>query len=278
MSDSAHTWEGAVLWLRAQPDQAELVRACFYDDPLLAAAERYYRSSEWAAARQLLPADPGCALDIGAGRGISAYALSREGWRVAALEPDPSAVVGAEAIRGLARDAGLEIEVVQEWGERLPFADASFELVHCRQALHHARDLTQLTREIARVLRPGGRFVALREHVISRKRDLPAFQDAHPLHHLYGGERAYLLREYENAIRAAGLRLTAVLNPLQSDINLYPRTQGELKRQLAQRLHLPIARLVPDGVLHLAGYLLSTPGRLYSFVAERTPTTLPAHG
>ena len=49
MSDSAHTWEGAVLWLRSQPDQADLVRACFYDDPLLDAARRYHRSIEWAA-------------------------------------------------------------------------------------------------------------------------------------------------------------------------------------------------------------------------------------
>jgi hypothetical protein len=42
MNAKAITWEEAVLWLRNQPDQAELVRACFYDDPLPAAAERYY--------------------------------------------------------------------------------------------------------------------------------------------------------------------------------------------------------------------------------------------
>jgi SAM-dependent methyltransferase len=269
MNDSLQTWERAVLWLRAQPEQAELVRACFYDDPLLAAAERYDRSSEWAAARRLLPATLGPALDIGSGRGISAYALSREGWSVVALEPDPSPVVGAAAIRGLARDAGLDIEVVQEWGERLPFPDASFDLVHCRQALHHAHDLAQLCREIGRVLRPSGRFVALREHVISRKQDLPAFQAAHPLHHLYGGEYAYLRAEYERAIEGAGMRITAVLNPLQSDINLYPRTLSGIKREMARRLRLPVAGVIPDGVLRLLGALLRTPGRLYSFVAEK---------
>jgi len=273
-----HSWEHAVLWLRAQPEQAELVRACFYDDPLLSAAERYYQSTEWAAVRELLPARPGRALDIGSGRGISAYALSLGGWSVVALEPDPSPVVGAEAIRALARDARLDIEVVQEWGERLPFADASFDLVHCRQALHHARDLTRLCREIGRVLRPGACFVALREHVISRSRDLRAFQDAHPLHHLYGGERAYQLREYEGAIEAAGMRLKAVLNPMQSDVNLYPQTLPQIKRQIAQRLHLPIARFLPDAALRLLGNLLSTPGRLYSFVAERNPSTPATHG
>ena len=62
------------------------MRACFFDDPLAAAAERYYRSSEWAAVRALLPPRPGLALDLGSGRGISAYALARDGWRVVALE------------------------------------------------------------------------------------------------------------------------------------------------------------------------------------------------
>ena len=82
MSDSTHTWEDAVLWLGSQPDQADLVMACFYDDPLSAAAERYYLSSEWA----VLPPRSGLALNLGSGRGISAYALARDGWRVVALE------------------------------------------------------------------------------------------------------------------------------------------------------------------------------------------------
>lgn len=269
MSDSLHTWESAVLWLRSQADQAELVRACFFDDPLLGAAERYYQSTEWAAVRRLLPPRPGRALDVGSGRGISAYALGRDGWNVAALEPDPSPVVGAAAIGGLARDAGLDIEVVREWGERLPFPDASFDLVHCRQALHHARDLRQLCQEIGRVLKPGACFIATREHVISRKEDLPAFLEAHPLHHLYGGENAYLLDEYKAAIEAGGMRLRKTLNPLQSEINLYPQSMRDVKRQIAVRLRFPVERLIPDFALGWLGHLLDQPGRLYTFIAQR---------
>ena len=33
MSARHETWEEAVIWLKAQPDQAELVQACFFDDP-----------------------------------------------------------------------------------------------------------------------------------------------------------------------------------------------------------------------------------------------------
>ena len=268
-NDKPLTWEEAVLWLRDQPGQRELVEACFYDDPLLAAAKRYYASTEWEAVKRLLPSRPSRALDLGAGRGISAYALARDGWKVVALEPDPSSIVGAGAIRSLSKEAGVDIDVVQEWGEQLPFADAEFDLVHCRQSLHHARDLGRLCAEIGRVLKPGGRFVATREHVISRKEDLPRFLEGHPLHYLYGGENAYLLREYRSAIEAAGIRLTGVFNPLQSDINVFPETLQGMKRRIARRVGLPIHNLIPQSALGVLGKMINHPGRLYSFVGEK---------
>ncbi len=263
------TWEEAVLWLRNQPEQRDLVRACFFDDPLGEAAERFRESSEWRALRAYLPARPGRALDLGAGRGIASYALARDGWATTALEPDGSAVVGAAAIRALAAEKRLDITVVQEWGERLPFADASFDLVLGRQVLHHARDLGQLCREVARVLRPGGTLAATREHVLSRREDLQAFLDAHPLHHLYGGENAYLVSEYTRAIEDAGIRLTHVLNTYASDVNLFPETTATVKAALARRLGLPSPRLVPDLALRVLGALSNAPGRPYTFVGRR---------
>ena len=43
------TWEEAVEQLRRDPAQEELVRSCYYDDPLIAAAERFAASEEWEA-------------------------------------------------------------------------------------------------------------------------------------------------------------------------------------------------------------------------------------
>ncbi len=268
MKDELMSWEEAVSWLKRQPDQAELVRACFFDDPLLAAAQRYAASSEWAAVRNLLPSQPGKALDVGAGRGISSFALARDGWDTVSLEPDGSSEVGAGAIRRLAAEAGLRIEVVEQWGERLPFPDKTFDLVHCRQVLHHARNLLSLCREIGRVLKPGGIFIATREHVISRHEDLDAFLAAHPLHKLYGGETAYMLQEYEGAIRGAGIRLMSVLNPWQSDINLFPETIAGLRRRIAARFFLPPG-LIPNILLKWRGALDATPGRLFTFVGRK---------
>src|SRR5579862_2301134 len=96
------SWEDAVSWLRSQPDKAQLVLECYYDDPPLAAARRYYASGEWQAVRALLGTMRGRALDVGAGRGIASYALARDGFEVTALEPDPSELIGAGAIRALA--------------------------------------------------------------------------------------------------------------------------------------------------------------------------------
>jgi ubiquinone/menaquinone biosynthesis C-methylase UbiE len=187
---SFSSWEDAVRWLIAQPDQQALVQDCYFDRPALAAAHRYHQSDEWNAVRTLLPTHPGSVLDVGAGMGITSYALALDGWQTTALEPDPNPLVGAEAIRQLAEEAKLKITVVETWGETLPFADASFELIHARQVLHHAHDLRQFCVESYRVLKPGGRLVATREHVISHPNHLQKFLENHPLQQLYGGEHA----------------------------------------------------------------------------------------
>jgi SAM-dependent methyltransferase len=271
------TWEEAVIWLRDQPDQRQLVLDAFYDDPLVGAAERYFLSTEWQAVSALLRNRTGKALDVGAGRGIASYALARNGFVVAALEPDPSAVVGAAAIRSLSAETGLPIEVVNEFSERLPFAGETFDVVFARAVLHHTRDLNGACREMFRVLRPGGILIAAREHVISKEADLPQFLRQHPLHHLYGGEHAFPLNSYVGALRDAGFPAIEILAPLRSPINLFPHTIDTLRDTVIERLTQkfpagPIWRTALAST-SLFAWLLSVaerfdnrPGRLYSFV------------
>ena len=263
------TWEQAVDWLRAQPDQAALVRACYFDDPLVDAARRFHEGPEWRAVRDFLPASCGTALDVGAGRGIASFALAADGWRVTALEPDPSRLVGAGAIQALASQAAVNITVVQEWGEKLPFEDGSFDLIHARQVLHHARDLEALCQELTRVLKPNGMLIATREHVIDKPEDLPVFLDSHPLHHLYGGENAYTLKRYLGALEGAGLRMRHVLSPWETPVNYFPMTELDVRRAVSKKLRFPFPAFLPAALICWVSKRLRSPGRLYSFVGVK---------
>lgn len=266
------SWESAVSWLRDQPDMNRLVRDCYYDDPLSAAAARFYESSEWGAVHALLSdikLGDKDALDIGAGRGISSYALARDGWKVVALEPDPSYVVGAGAIKRLCDENMLNVRVVESKAESLPFADCSFDLVYTRQALHHASDLEVFCGEVKRVLRPGGLFLATREHVLDYEKDLQRFLDAHPLHNLYGGEHAYTLGRYLTAFKEAGLQVAEVLATYDSDINLFPATKKLIRDKVRQKTGIPVSSAIYDRLVAPAlNMFVRTPGRLYTFAVK----------
>lgn len=274
------SWEDAVTWLRQQPDQLDLVHDAYYDDPLITVANRYWKSGEWEEVKAYLGSTTGAALDVGAGRGIASYALAKEGFAVTALEPDGSALVGTGAIRKLASESQLNIQVVQELSESLPFEDGYFDVVFARAVLHHTNDLQAACKEFQRVLKPGGQFIAIREHVISRDSDLQEFLRSHPLHKLYGGEHAYLLEEYIGALRSAGFHIQVTLKPFDSVINFSPYTEVSLKDELIDKLVIPnwlrkLPRSILDvpGIWSLARRVLSMvdhrPGRLYSFICER---------
>ena len=278
MSDNQLTWEEAVQWLKSQDDRQELVKACYYDDPLLESAQRFVNSEEWQAVHDISKDwMHGKVLDLGAGNGISSYAFAIAGCQVTALEPDPSEIVGAGAIAKLAKEANLDIEIIQNFGESLPFVDNSFDIVHGRQVLHHAKNLPKLCQEAARVLRPNGLFIATREHIISEYQDLEIFLQTHPLHQLYGGENAFLLKQYYEAIAQAGLILRDSYGQYQSVINYAPTTRSQHQQNIANKLEKYLGSRLAKWICSQPNFIElinniytwrdRTPGRLYSFVA-----------
>jgi 2-polyprenyl-3-methyl-5-hydroxy-6-metoxy-1,4-benzoquinol methylase len=96
-------------------------------------------------------------LDIGIGEGQSSALLARAGAHVTGIDVSGK---GLERAQELARRCGVKIDFKQMAGEELRFEDASFDAVLCVSAYHHM-DLEKATREIARVLRPGGRVVLI---------------------------------------------------------------------------------------------------------------------
>ncbi len=273
------TWEEAVRWYRAQPGNEAEVRNNYFDLPVLQAAERYAASEEFAEVLRLLGAGNGRRiLEPGAGNGIASYALARNGWQVTALEPDSSSEVGAGAIRQISAQSGLPIEVVQEFGEKLPFKDESFDAIFARQVLHHASSLDQMVSELARVLRRRGLCLATREHVADNEEQLSAFRNEHPLHKFYGGENAYPLARYLDGLAKAGFRIKKVWGPLESILNYFPGTESERRqtlRQVAGHSYLRFGRLLAwsenfqQQQLERFTQRDQTPGRIYSFLVEK---------
>src|SRR5262245_38597033 len=91
-------------------------------------------------------------LDYGCGHAMAGIVLARRGARVTAF--DLSAGYLAEAHRRATAN-GVALDLVQADGERLPFADATFDRIWGNAILHHL-DLTIAALELRRVLRPGG--------------------------------------------------------------------------------------------------------------------------
>jgi 2-polyprenyl-3-methyl-5-hydroxy-6-metoxy-1,4-benzoquinol methylase len=108
-------------------------------------------------------------LDLGGGMGGTSVALALAGAAPLAFEYNRAY---CDIIRLRAARYNLALPVVSGAGERLPFADASFDLLICWDVIEHVQDPERLLAELARVLRPGGRALIT---VINRF----AFRDPH---------------------------------------------------------------------------------------------------
>jgi len=101
-------------------------------------------------------------LEIGAAKSWAAQHLLPRGCEYVACD------LLVDPIIGLGRGSFFERRAVpylriQADGERLPFADGSFDVAFCVATLHHALDLPAMVRELARVTRRGGSVAALNE-------------------------------------------------------------------------------------------------------------------
>jgi ubiquinone/menaquinone biosynthesis C-methylase UbiE len=111
-----------------------------------------------AKLRKALGREPGQyprSLEIGSGTGYFTLNLLRAGLIGEATCSDISPGM-LDTLSGNAQRLGLDVRTEPADAERLPFADASFDLVLGHAVLHHIPDLPRAFAEFERVLAPGG--------------------------------------------------------------------------------------------------------------------------
>jgi SAM-dependent methyltransferase len=286
------TWEETIIQIRKEPEYSLLVEQAYFDADLLLNLSRFKESEEFKETLDFLKHFklPLKLLDIGSGNGISAVAFAQLGYEVHAVEPDPSNTVGAGAIRILKEQLQLDnLFVYESLAEDIAFDSQSFGVVYVRQAMHHAANLEKFVAECLRVLKPGGRLLTVRDHVIFDKKDKEWFLEMHPLHKFYGGENAYTPEEYKNAFAKAHGIVLKELSYYDSVINYAPETTSDIetkikkfresfKPQLKKRLGL-LGSL--PGMVSLYFLFLGNknkdvlderkvPGRMYTYIVTKS--------
>lgn len=126
------------------------------------AHSRLYHEHTLDLLTRLVPPE-GVVLDDGCGNGLM-FDHFASGDRAARMDR----LYGIDLSAGMLGYAKKRFDTVGKPGAmvrgdacRLPFADATFDVVYARSMLHHLPDPKAGAREIARVLKPGGRLVAL---------------------------------------------------------------------------------------------------------------------
>ena len=104
------------------------------------------------------PVPGGTVLEIGSGRRGTGLRLALDVFgagRADGVELHPASVA---ACRAAVADLGDRVRITEGDATSLPAADAAYDAVFAYHLLHHAQDWRRAVREVARVLRPGGRF------------------------------------------------------------------------------------------------------------------------
>jgi len=187
-------------------------------------------------------------LDIATGGGHTALAFAPHVREVVATDLTAKMLAAAEAFVGGQGVSNVRFEHAD--AEALPFADGSFDIVTTRIAPHHFPNPQQYVREVARVLRRGGRFV-LDDNMAPEDAELGEFMNRFEQWRDPSHVRAHSVGEWRAWIEAAGMTVEHV-DPLERKGYDFP--------SWSERMHMPAAERSA-----LEAWLIAAPERCREF-------------
>ncbi len=146
---------------------------------LLSALLSFGQDPRWrrALVDALAPAAGERVLDVATGTGmVAAELLGRSDCVVVGLDQSPDMLAGARARFAGRAELVERVQLVEGEAEQLPFADASFDALTFTYLLRYVDDPAATLRELARVVRPGGRIASLEFGVPPRARARAAWR------------------------------------------------------------------------------------------------------
>lgn len=126
-------------------------------------------------------------LDVGCGTGAVMQLAQTLGYRAHGIDMSPDALTYCKA---------KNLTVTLSTAEKINFPDASFEVVVALDVLEHVQDHAAAVREIARVLKPGGIFIA----TVPAHPELWSYHDV-ALHHVRRYRQAEFVAVLNSALR-----------------------------------------------------------------------------
>lgn len=167
-------------------------------------------------------------LDLGCGGGLDVFlAAAKVGpaGRAIGIDMTPAMIerARANAAAGVNGQPYTNVEFRLARMDALPLPDASVDCVISNCVINLASDKAAVFREIARVLRPGGRLAV---SDIALKQPLPPALSADIAAYVGCIGGALLIDEYRAGLRAAGFSAVEIVDT-GADLNIYARVEGQ---------------------------------------------------
>lgn len=187
-------------------------------------------------------------LEIGCGMGTDLLQFARGGARVTGVDLTPRSI---EISRQHLQVYGEGGDFAITDGERLPFADESFDVVYSNGVLHHTPDTAGAVREIHRVLHPGGQARVMLYH----RRSLNYWGQIilrHGILHaelLRGNSPAEIMSKYVEFNESGGRPLVKVYNRREARelFSMFEHVKADIEQLTRPELYL-FGRFVPENM------------------------------